>query len=140
MPTTWSTWSAPTASAAPVRSPPTARSPTPTSSSTGPAIALSLGGVMRNVVDVPDWAPSVAAMVGIGVGIDYALFIVTRYRSGLALGHDPEQATVGAIGTAGRAVLFAGTTVIISVLGMLLMGLPFLQGVAVGSAAAVLIA
>jgi RND superfamily putative drug exporter len=106
----------------------------------GIGIGLAIVELLAHVLNVPNFTPIVAAMIGIGVGIDYALFIVTRYRAGLALGHDPEQATVGAIGTAGRAVLFAGTTVIISVLGMLLMGLPFLQGVAVGSAAAVLVA
>ncbi|MDQ3898851.1 MAG: MMPL family transporter [Actinomycetota bacterium] len=106
----------------------------------GIGIGLAIVELLAHVVNVPNFTPIVAAMIGIGVGIDYALFIVTRYRQGLRNGHDPEQATVAAIGTAGRAVLFAGTTVIISVLGMLLMGLPFLQGVAVGSAAAVLVA
>ncbi len=106
----------------------------------GIGIGLAIVELLAHVVNVPNFAPIVAAMIGIGVGIDYALFIVTRYRQGLRKGQDPEQATVAAIGTAGRAVLFAGTTVIISVLGMLLMGLPFLQGVAVGSAASVLVA
>ena len=106
----------------------------------GIGIGLAIVELLAHVLNVPNFTPIVAAMIGIGVGIDYALFIVTRYRVGLRNGHDPEQATIGAISTAGRAVLFAGTTVIISVLGMLLMGLPFLEGVAVGSAAAVLIA
>jgi RND superfamily putative drug exporter len=106
----------------------------------GIGIGLAIVELLAHVLNVPNFTPIVAAMIGIGVGIDYALFIVTRYRQGLRNGKDPEQATVAAIGTAGRAVLFAGTTVIISVLGMLLMGLPFLQGVAVGSAAAVLVA
>jgi RND superfamily putative drug exporter len=78
-------------------------------------------------------------MIGIGVGIDYALFIVTRYRQQLADGMTPEQATVVAITTAGRAVLFAGTVVVISFLGILLMGFAFVQGIAVGGAAAVLV-
>ena len=106
----------------------------------GIGIGLAVVELLAHVLNVPNFTPIVAAMIGIGVGIDYALFIVTRYRVGLRNGQDPEQATVSAIGTAGRAVLFAGTTVIISVLGMLLMGLPFLQGVAVGSAASVLVA
>src|SRR5947208_3636925 len=93
--------------------------------------------LIANVVPVPNFTPIVAAMIGIGVGIDYALFIVTRYRQGLHDGLDPESAVLLAIRTAGRAVVFAGTIVVISVLGMLLMNLPFLQGVAFGSAAAV---
>jgi RND superfamily putative drug exporter len=105
----------------------------------GIGIAMSLGAVMRNVVDVPDWAPSVAAMVGIGVGIDYALFIVTRYRSGLSDGLDPRESTLVSLATAGRAVLFAGCTVIISMLGILVMGVPFAAGVAFSAVLAVLV-
>ena len=103
-------------------------------------IGLSLLELMAHILEVPNFSPIVAAMIGIGVGIDYALFIVTRYRAGLLEGYDPEHAAITAICTAGRAVLFAGTTVVISVLGMLIMGLPFLQGVAVGSAGAVVVA
>jgi RND superfamily putative drug exporter len=106
---------------------------------TGIGIGLAIVELLANVVEVPNFAPLVAAMIGIGVGIDYALFVVTRYRQGLHDGMDPEQAVVVAITTAGRAVLFAGLTVVISVMGMLLMNLPFLQGVALGAAAAVLI-
>ncbi|HEV2889132.1 MAG TPA: MMPL family transporter [Frankiaceae bacterium] len=105
----------------------------------GIGISMSLGAVMRNVVDVPDWAPSVAAMVGIGVGVDYALFIVTRYRSGLTDGMDPRESTVTALATAGRAVLFAGCTVVISMLGILVMGVPFAAGVAFSAVLAVLV-
>ena len=79
-------------------------------------------------------------MIGIGVGIDYALFIVTRYRAALRRGLDPHAATVEAMGTAGRAVVFAGGTVMISLLGMLLMGTRFLQGLALGTSTAVLVA
>src|SRR5436305_7515755 len=102
-------------------------------------IGLAIVELIANLVPVPNFTPIVAAMIGIGVGIDYALFIVTRYRQGLHDGMDPEEAVVRSIRTAGRAVLFAGTIVVISVLGMLLMNLPFLQGVAFGSAAAVLV-
>ena len=98
----------------------------------GIGIALAILDVLTHVIEVPNFSPIVAAMIGIGVGIDYALFIVTRYRQSLHAGQDPEQATVTAITTAGKAVLFAGTTVIISVLGLLLMNLPFLQGMAPG--------
>ena len=85
----------------------------------GIGIGLAIIELLANVVDVPNFTSIVAAMIGLGVGIDYALFIVTRYREGLHAGMDPERATVVAITTAGRAVLFAGTTVVISVLGML---------------------
>jgi RND superfamily putative drug exporter len=105
----------------------------------GIGIATSIGAVLRHVVDVPNWAPQVAAMVGIGVGIDYALFIVTRYRSGLADGMEPRQATLLALATAGRAVMFAGCTVIISLLGILVMGVPFAAGVAFSAVLAVLV-
>ena len=77
-------------------------------------------------------------MIGLGVGIDYALFIVTRYREGLHNGLSSEEATSIAINTAGRAVLFAGTTVVISLLGMLVMGLAFVTGLAIGAALTVL--
>jgi RND superfamily putative drug exporter len=105
----------------------------------GIGIGFAIIELIANVVPVPNFTPIVAAMIGIGVGIDYALFIVTRYRQGLHDGLEPEAATMLSIRTAGRAVLFAGTIVVISVLGMLLMNLPFLQGVAFGSAAAVLV-
>jgi RND superfamily putative drug exporter len=105
----------------------------------GLGVAMMLGEVLRRVVDVPDWAPATAAMVGIGVGIDYALLIVTRYRSGLAAGMDPGPATSTAIATAGRAVLFAGLTVVVSMLGILLMGQPAMNGFAFTVVLAVLV-
>ena len=96
----------------------------------GLGVAMALGEVLRRFVDVPEWAPYTAAMVGLGVGIDYALLIVTRFRSSLADGQDPRGATQTAISTAGRAVLFAGMTVVISMLGILLMGQPAMNGFA----------
>jgi RND superfamily putative drug exporter len=105
----------------------------------GLGIATSLIGLLINIVDTPDWAPAVASMIGLGVGIDYALFIITRYRSGLADGMDPHRANVVAMATAGRAVIFAGCTVIVSLLGMLLMGLSYTPGVAYAAVTAVLI-
>jgi RND superfamily putative drug exporter len=78
-------------------------------------------------------------MIGIGVGIDYALFIVTRYRQGLHSGLEPERAVVKAVNTAGKAVLLAGTTVVVSLLGMFAMGLSFVRGLAEGAALAVVI-
>ena len=105
----------------------------------GIGISIALGALLRHVVPVPDWAPSVAMMIGIGVGIDYALFIVTRFRSSLADGQDPEGAVLTSIATAGRAVLFAGCTVVISMLGMLLMNQPFTAGVAFSAVLSVLV-
>lgn len=105
----------------------------------GIGIGLSLMFLFANFLNVPDFAPQLASMIGIGVGIDYALFIVTRYRQHLHAQHDPEAANLAALVTAGRAVLFAGTVVVISLLGMLLMGFAFVEGLAVGSAATVLV-
>jgi putative drug exporter of the RND superfamily len=105
----------------------------------GLGIAMTLGEVLRRVVDVPEWAPYTAAMVGIGVGIDYALLIVTRFRGSLADGQDPRGATQTAIATAGRAVVFAGMTVVISMLGILLMGQPAMNGFAFTVVLAVLV-
>ncbi|MEX0790937.1 MAG: MMPL family transporter, partial [Actinomycetota bacterium] len=95
--------------------------------------------LLANVMDVVTFAPLVAAMIGIGVGIDYALFIVTRYRQGLKDGLNTEDAVVRAMTTAGKAVVFAGITVIISLLGMFIMQLSFVYGLAVGAGIAVLI-
>jgi putative drug exporter of the RND superfamily len=103
----------------------------------GIGIGLSLVLLFANFLSVPDFTPQLASMIGIGVGIDYALFIVTRYRHQLHQGLDPEQATIVAITTSGKAVLFAGTTVVISLLGILLMGFEFVEGLAVGGAATV---
>jgi RND superfamily putative drug exporter len=101
---------------------------------TGAAIVL----IARTVLDMPNFTMAAVAMVGIGVGIDYALFIVTRYREGLRAGLDPEDAVVRSITTAGRAVLFAGTTVMISVLGLLLMRGSSTRGVAIAISVGVL--
>ena len=105
----------------------------------GLAIGSSMIALLTNVLEVPEFAPQVAAMIGIGVGIDYVLFIVTRYRATLHAGRDPHDAVVTAIATSGRAVLFAGCTVIISLMGLFVMNLGFLRGVAVGAVSAVLV-
>ncbi len=100
---------------------------------TGVAL-LTLGS---HLTDMPDFTGLLAAMIGLGVGIDYALFIVTRYREGVHAGLSYEEATVAALNTAGRAVIFAGITVVISVMGMVLMGLGFVRGLAYGAAVTV---
>ena len=105
----------------------------------GVGIGIALVELLSHVVTTPDFGTQLASMIGIGVGIDYALFIVTRYRQGLADGLDPERAVVRAIDTAGRAVVFAATTVVISLLGLFLMGVDFVNGMAVGTSATVAI-
>jgi putative drug exporter of the RND superfamily len=101
-------------------------------------VGLSLVTLGTHVFDTADFATQLAAMIGLGVGIDYALFILTRFRNGLDEGLESQPAAAKAIDTAGRAVLFAGLTVIISLLGMLLLGVTFLYGVAIAAAIAVL--
>ena len=101
-------------------------------------VGLSLVTLGTHVFDTADFATELAAMIGLGVGIDYALFILTRFRNGLDEGREPAVAATIAIDTAGRAVLFAGLTVIISLLGMLLLGVTFLYGVAIAAAVSVL--
>ena len=113
----------------------------------GLPIAVAIGGVgigigsillLTRVATVPEDTMLLGMMVGLGVGIDYALFIVTRYREATREGLDPRAATVLAMSTAGRAVVFAGTTVVISMAGLLLVGLGMLSGMGVGVSATVL--
>jgi len=101
---------------------------------------LSLIALIGHLVPAPSFAPVVASLIGLGVGVDYALFIVTRFREALRAGAAPEGAVVTAFSTAGRAVLFAGTTVIIAVLGLLVLRQPLMNGVAVAVAAAATVA
>ena len=105
----------------------------------GVGAALAATQLLSHVFVVPDWAPSLVSMIGIGVGIDYALFIVTRYRSALQAGEEPEDAVVTAVITSGRAVLFAGGTVVISLLGLAAMGLSYLYGTAAATVTGVLL-
>jgi RND superfamily putative drug exporter len=105
----------------------------------GLGISSAVVGLLAAVMKVPDWAPALASMLGIGVGIDYALLIVTRYRAALAHGREPRAALTEAVATGGRSVLIAGTTVVISLLGLFLMGLPYLYGAALSAIAAVLV-
>jgi RND superfamily putative drug exporter len=84
--------------------------------------------------------PILAVMIGLGVAIDYALFIVTRFRQELGKGQSPVEAAVTAGSTAGRAVIFAGTTVAISISGLALVGIPFVALMGYGSAITVIVA
>jgi RND superfamily putative drug exporter len=104
----------------------------------GIGCGAALIGLFTRVLSVPDFTTQVAAMIGIGVGIDYALLIATRYRAGLHDGLDPRDAVVLAVDTSGRAVVFAGITVVISLLGMFFLNLDFLRSLAIGAVFAVL--
>ena len=104
----------------------------------GIGTGIALVQLTANGLTMPDFTTQAVAMIGIGVGIDYALLIVTRYRQALRDGHQPESAVALAADTAGRSVVFAGTTVVIAVLGMLLINVPAVQGLAIGIALGVL--
>ena len=102
-------------------------------------VSLALMAVLgTRLIDVTDWTPQLAAMIGIGVGIDYALLILNRFRLERGSGRDVREATLTALDTSGRAVLFAGIVVVIAMLGMILLGLSFLYGPAIGAALSVL--
>jgi RND superfamily putative drug exporter len=105
----------------------------------GVGIASSAIILLSHGMEVADFAPELASLVGIGVGIDYALFIVTRHRKGILAGKSPEEAAVAALNTSGRAVLFAGGTVCIALLGMFTLRLTFLNGVAVAASLTVIV-
>jgi len=113
----------------------------------GLPIAVALGGVgagigttllLSQLFTIPKDTIFLGMMIGLGVGIDYALFIVSRYREGLHEGFSPRDATMAAMSSAGRAVVFAGTTVMISMLGLLLVGIGWIGGMGIGVSATVL--
>src|SRR5215208_3048030 len=99
---------------------------------------LSFTGLLAHAIDIATFSPTLATLIGLGVGIDYSLFVVTRHRNAITAGRDPEAACVRALNTSGRAVLFAGGTVIVALLGLLVLGVSFLNGVAIASAIVVL--
>lgn len=104
-------------------------------------LGISSGGLivlLANVIDVPDWTTAVSGLIGIGVGIDYALLVLTRFRSAMRDGKDRHDAVVEAVTTAGRSVIIAGCTVVIAVLGLFLTGLTCMYGVALSASFAVL--
>jgi putative drug exporter of the RND superfamily len=104
-------------------------------------LGISSGGLIplvANVLDVPDWTTAVSGLIGIGVGIDYALLVITRFRTAMGDGKDRHDAVVEAVTTAGRSVLIAGSTVVIAVLGLMLTGLSYMYGVAISTGLAVL--
>src|SRR5919204_4255218 len=100
-------------------------------------VAIGLIGVATKLIDTPDFSTQLASLLGLGVGIDYALFIVTRFRESYRSGHDLQASIEAAMDTAGRAVLFAGMTVVIALLGMFVLGVTLLDAAALASALAV---
>jgi RND superfamily putative drug exporter len=105
----------------------------------GLLVSGALTGLLVRLVDAPDWSTSLATMMTIGIGIDYVLLMVTRFREWRISGLSPEAATVATLDTAGRSVLVAGSTVVISLLGLFAMGLSFMRGAALVTILGVLI-
>jgi RND superfamily putative drug exporter len=105
----------------------------------GLGISTALIGLLAALIDVPDWTTAVSGLIGIGVGIDYALLVLTRFRASMTEGKSEHDALVEAVTTAGRSVLIAGSTVVIAVLGLFLTGLSYMQGVALSASIAVLV-
>ncbi len=97
-------------------------------------IATGLIALLSHVIQMPQFASELTLLIGLGVGVDYALFIVTRHRQGLIAGMDVASSIENAVDTSGRAVLFAGTIVCIALLGMFALGVSFLYGLAVAAA------
>jgi RND superfamily putative drug exporter len=105
-------------------------------------VAIGLSGIfaLTAVTELNSTAPTLATMLGLAVGIDYALFIVSRHRQQLADGLDPQESVARAVGTAGSAVVFAGVTVLIALVGLLVVGIPFLSVMGLAAAGTVAIA
>ncbi|MFF4346022.1 MMPL family transporter [Streptomyces sp. NPDC001530] len=106
----------------------------------GVGVGVSTIGALAHTLDLGDTTPTLAMMLGLAVGIDYALFIVTRYRAELAEGHDREEAAGRALGTAGSAVVFAGLTVMIALAGLSVAGIPVLTKMGLAAAGTVALA
>jgi len=106
------------------------------------ALAVSMGAVLTtaSLVTISSTTPLLALMIGLAVGIDYALFILSRHRSQLASGMDPGESAATAVATAGSSVIFAGVTVMIALVGLLIVGIPFLGLMGLAAAVAVLLA
>jgi RND superfamily putative drug exporter len=105
----------------------------------GLAIGVSSMPLIANVIDIPSWAPILGAMVGLGVGIDYALFIVTRHRDYLARGVPVEESVGSALATAGKPVVVAGGIVVVAILGLAVAGVPFMTAGGIAISVVVLV-
>lgn len=99
----------------------------------GLTAGLSALTLLANTVSMASFAPTLAAMIGLGVGFDYSLFLLNRYRQAIRDGHEPKPAALIAVATAGRAIVFAAVTVIIALSGLFVLGLSFLNGLAIGA-------
>ncbi len=105
----------------------------------GLALGIASMPLISHLVMIPSWAPQMGSMIGLGVGIDYALFLVTRHREFLARGMAVEDAAGRAVATAGQAVIFAGGTVVIAILGLAVAGLPFMTAAGIATSVIVFI-
>ena len=105
----------------------------------GLALGISSMSLVAHLIPIPSFAPQLASMLGLGVGIDYALLLVTRHREWLAQGLAVDEAAARSVATAGRAVVFAGGTVVIAILGLIVAGIPFMTAAGVGISIVVLI-
>ncbi len=99
----------------------------------GLGAGISLVTLAANFVNIATFGPTLAAMIGLGVGIDYALFVINRYRQAVLAGREPKDAAIESVNTAGRAVVFAGVTVVIALGGLFVLGLSFMNGLAIGA-------
>ncbi len=105
----------------------------------GLAVGISSMSLVSYLIDIPSWAPQMGSMIGLGVGIDYALFLVTRHREFLSQGMTVVESAARANATAGQAVIFAGGTVVIAILGLAVAGIPFMTAAGVSTSLIVLI-
>jgi putative drug exporter of the RND superfamily len=103
----------------------------------GLALGISSMALVTYLIDIPSWAPQMASMIGLGVGIDYALFLITRHREFMAQGLDVIESAGRAVATAGQAVIFAGGTVVVAILGLAVAGIPFLTAAGVATSVVV---
>ncbi|MDH3707727.1 MAG: MMPL family transporter, partial [Acidimicrobiia bacterium] len=99
----------------------------------GLALGISAMTLINYLIAIPAWAPQMASMIGLGVGIDYALFLVTRHRELLARDLPVDEAAGRAVATSGQAVIFAGATVVVAILGLAVAGVPFMTAAAVAT-------
>ena len=103
----------------------------------GLVLGVASMGLVTYLIDIPSWAPQMATMIGLGVGIDYALFILTRHREFLRSGFATDESAGRAVATAGQSVIFAGGTVVIAILGLAVAGLPFMTAAGVATSVVV---
>ena len=103
----------------------------------GLALGITSMGLVTYLIEIPSWAPDMATMIGLGVGIDYALFLLTRHREFLSEGLGVVESAGRAVATAGKAVIFAGGTVVIAILGLAVAGLPFMTAAGVATSVVV---